>query len=253
MGDETPRRKVAHHFRNLVLDGAADETDGGPTSGGGALPGQPLRAADAPPAEALQHINENPDAVMEDAKLEIFEKEMFKDNTEGTADEASTSQPPEDTLMEPTPVPPNPRRTKKRGKSSAAATTTKRTTKKAKQKPKKKPPVEEDSDSSDREIVDPVRAALTWQEEEITVYDPDDEDDDGEGMDGVGFQPPPKIARATARRKLGQLAGYRRMVEQEARERRRRRRGRRESEGDGEGKRGSRVKFVEGETIIEVV
>lgn len=188
---------------------------------------------------------------MKDANPDKPEQEMSRKNTEGAADAAS---PPEDALMEPTPVPPNPKRTKKRGKSSSATAAPKRTTKKAnqntKQKTKKKPPVEEDSDSEEREIVDPLRASLTWQEDEITVYDPDDEDDDGEGLDGVGFQPPPKIARVTAKKKLGQLATYRRMVEQEARERRRRRRGRRESE-DGEGKKDSTVRFAEGETVIE--
>lgn len=192
---------------------------------------------------------------MDDTKPTTSEREMAEEKTERSADGASPPQardaPAEEQVMEPTPVSPNRKRTKKRGKSPFS-TTPKRTTKKTKKKCKKKPPAE-DRDSSDREIIDPLRASLTWQDDEITVYDPDDEDDDGEGMDGVGFQPPPGAARATARKKLGQLAGYRRMVEQEAREKRRRRRGKRDEDGEGEVKRAPRVRFVEGETIIEVV
>ena len=226
------------------------------------MPGQPPRA-DASPAEKSPRGCENgsppqnadqqdTDEVMEDTKIAVRERDSADPENEGsteTADLPPQESPLEDTLMEPSPVPPNPKRaTKKRAKTPT--TTPKRTSKKAKKKAKKKPPAE-DPDSSDREIVDPLRASLTWQEDEITVYDPEDADDDGEGMDGVGFQPPPGAARATARRKLGQLAGYRRMVEQEARERRRRRRGGREK--DGEGERVTRVRFLEGETIIEVV
>lgn len=118
-------------------------------------------------------------------------------------------------------------------------------------KPKKPPPPpesEEEDGTPPREIVDPLRASLTWQEDEITVYDPEDSDDDGEGMDGVGFQSPPGAARVTARKKMRQLAEYRRMVEQEAREGRRRRRGR-----VGEAERVTRVRFLGRDTVISAV
>ena len=143
------------------------------------------------------------------------------------------------------------RTTKKRAKNPTTTISSNRTAKKAKKAAKRKAATQQpDADSADeREIVDPLRASLTWQEDEITVYDPEDADDDGEGMDGVGFQPPPGLARVTAKRKLGQLAAYRRMVEQEAREGRRRRRGRAEDEKE----RVTRVQFSEGETVIEVV
>ncbi len=54
----------------------------------------------------------------------------------------------------------------------------------------------------------PVRAALTWHEDEITIYDPDDEDDDGTGINGIGFKPTPAIAYARRLKQKQQLAEY---------------------------------------------
>lgn len=82
------------------------------------------------------------------------------------------------------------------------------------------------SESEDEEvhIVDPVRAALTWQEDEITVYDPDDKDDDGTGINGVGFRPTPAIAHARSMKRKQQITEYRKREESEARARRTQRR-----------------------------
>lgn len=84
----------------------------------------------------------------------------------------------------------------------------------------------EDSDEEEAQIVDPVRAALTWHEDEITIYDPDDEDDDGIGINGIGFKPTPALAHARAMRRRQQMAEYRKREESEARARRSQRRGR---------------------------
>ncbi|KAI5863663.1 hypothetical protein GGS23DRAFT_509382 [Durotheca rogersii] len=73
-------------------------------------------------------------------------------------------------------------------------------------------------------IIDPIRAALTWHEDEITVYDPDDKDDDGTGINGIGFKPTPAIAYARAQKRRQQLAEYRKREESEARARRNQRR-----------------------------
>ncbi|KAL1859035.1 hypothetical protein Daus18300_009673 [Diaporthe australafricana] len=70
------------------------------------------------------------------------------------------------------------------------------------------------------EVVDPVRAALTWHEDEITVYDPEDEDDDGVGINGIGFKPTPAIAYARTMKRKQQLAEYKKREEREARARR---------------------------------
>ncbi|KAL0939729.1 uncharacterized protein CTRU02_206340 [Colletotrichum truncatum] len=82
-------------------------------------------------------------------------------------------------------------------------------------------PTEEDGKM---EIVDPVRAALTWKEEEITIYDPDDEDDDGTGINGVGFMPTAAMAYARTQKRRLQLAEYKKREESEARARRNQRR-----------------------------
>ncbi|KAI1302873.1 hypothetical protein F5Y03DRAFT_360231 [Xylaria venustula] len=73
-------------------------------------------------------------------------------------------------------------------------------------------------------IVDPVRAALTWQEDEITVYDPDDKDDDGTGINGIGFKPTAAVAYQRAQKRRQQLAEYKKREESEARAKRNQRR-----------------------------
>ncbi|PHH85904.1 hypothetical protein CDD83_11020 [Cordyceps sp. RAO-2017] len=79
-------------------------------------------------------------------------------------------------------------------------------------------------DQDEVPLADPVRAALTWHEDEITVYDPDDDDDDGTGINGVGFKPTPALAHARAAKRRQQMAEYRRREENEARARRSQRR-----------------------------
>ncbi|PHH73656.1 hypothetical protein CDD82_5334 [Ophiocordyceps australis] len=73
-------------------------------------------------------------------------------------------------------------------------------------------------------VADPVRAALTWHEDEITIYDPTDADDDGTGINGIGFKPTPALAQARVLKRRQQLAEYRRREESEARARRSERR-----------------------------
>ncbi|KAI8184809.1 hypothetical protein K4K51_012217 [Colletotrichum sp. SAR 10_75] len=79
-------------------------------------------------------------------------------------------------------------------------------------------------EDEEMQIVDPVRAALTWKEEEITIYDPDDEDDDGTGINGVGFMPTAAMAYARTQKRRLQLAEYKKREESEARARRSQRR-----------------------------
>lgn len=74
------------------------------------------------------------------------------------------------------------------------------------------------------EIIDPIRAALTWQDDEITVYDPEDKDDDRRGMDGIGFRPSPAIAYQRDQMRRKQLAEYKRREEIDARAKRNQRR-----------------------------
>jgi len=68
------------------------------------------------------------------------------------------------------------------------------------------------------------RASLTWHDDEITGHDPDDPEDDGEGINGIGFKPTPAMAHARAERRKQQLAEYRSREAREARAKRSERR-----------------------------
>lgn len=116
-------------------------------------------------------------------------------------------------------------------------------------------------------IADPVRASLTWHDDEITIYDPDDSDDDGTGINGIGFKPTPAEAYARTVRRRQQLAEYRKREERDARAKRslRRRGGGSpapagllgEGMGVGGGKKGKgerrRVRFLESRVEGELI
>lgn len=130
-------------------------------------------------------------------------------------------------------------------------------------KPKKKrsgtPPLMERNTISMDDMQDPNfemdRAALTWHDHEITGFDPDDLDDDGRGLDGIGFKPTAARNDARALKKRQQLAEYRSRISSEARAKRSEKR--RDARGvptglDVGGSASARVKFaaVEVETIL---
>jgi len=73
-------------------------------------------------------------------------------------------------------------------------------------------------------VVDPDRAALTWHDDEITGHNPDDPDDDGEGINGIGFRPTPAIAYARTEKRRQQMTEYKNREAKEARARRSERR-----------------------------
>ncbi|KAI6244880.1 hypothetical protein HI914_06990 [Erysiphe necator] len=73
-------------------------------------------------------------------------------------------------------------------------------------------------------IVDPIRAALTWQDDEITGYCVIDPEDDGEGINGIGFRPTPTESIIRMEKRKKQLAAYRYQEAKEARSLRRERR-----------------------------
>ncbi|KAK8136183.1 hypothetical protein PG984_004123 [Apiospora sp. TS-2023a] len=80
--------------------------------------------------------------------------------------------------------------------------------------------VVETSIEEETTVVDPIRAALTWHEDEITVYDAEDKDDDGTGLNGIGFKPTAAAAYARAQKRRQQLSEYKKREESEARARR---------------------------------
>lgn len=90
-----------------------------------------------------------------------------------------------------------------------------------------------------------------WHESEITGHDPDDPNDDGYGINGIGFKPTPAIAWARSQKRKQQLADYRSREAREARQRRseRRRLGSAEIKSDNstlENEREGKVRFEEG-------
>lgn len=98
-------------------------------------------------------------------------------------------------------------------------------------------------------IVDPDRAALTWHDDEITGHNPNDPDDDGEGINGIGFKPTPAEAYARTQKRRQQMAEYRNREAREARKARseRRRGSGMEKPTQDEVETARRVRFMETE------
>ncbi|RHZ67994.1 hypothetical protein CDV55_103318 [Aspergillus turcosus] len=66
--------------------------------------------------------------------------------------------------------------------------------------------------------------SLTWHDFEITGHDPKDPNDDGYGINGIGFKPTAAIAWARAQKRQKQVAEWKSREAREAREKRRERR-----------------------------
>lgn len=66
--------------------------------------------------------------------------------------------------------------------------------------------------------------SLTWDESEITGHDPTDPNDDGYGINGIGFRPTAAIAWARSQQRQKQVAEWKNREAREAREKRRERR-----------------------------
>ncbi|KAG0647192.1 hypothetical protein D0Z07_7150 [Hyphodiscus hymeniophilus] len=79
-------------------------------------------------------------------------------------------------------------------------------------------------EEGERRIVDEERAALTWHDDEITGHNPDDPDDDGEGINGIGFKPTPAMAYARTEKRRQQMLEYKNREAREARAKRSERR-----------------------------
>jgi hypothetical protein len=96
----------------------------------------------------------------------------------------------------------------------------------------------------------PSPSALTWQDSEITGHlaDPStDPDDDGTGLNGIGFRPTPAIAYARSQKRRQQLNEWKARETREARAKRHERRRR------GIGERTSRETTVEREMLVKAV
>lgn len=72
-----------------------------------------------------------------------------------------------------------------------------------------------------QEELTPDQAALTWQEDEITGHELDPSaDDDGEGINGIGFKPTPAMAYARKQRRQEQVNEWKAREAKDARQRR---------------------------------
>lgn len=249
-GNVSPRTKVAHSFRGLALDG-------GDPSGGPRTASKDLNTTDFENQDGPRKRLRIPDIEMSDAEgltLVAGETTMISDAqttlsqlTEGrprkrpqptksarfapdatvigqaemadtaTINEKTISKITVDTLSPPLSPQHNPstshpthHRPRRVGTPPLAF------------RPPSPSPTSSSSStcSTNNSITDPLRASLTWQENEITVYDPDDSDDDGTGINGIGFKPTPAIAYSRTMRRRQQLAEYRKREEREARAKR---------------------------------
>ncbi|KAL6870488.1 hypothetical protein J3F83DRAFT_736506 [Trichoderma novae-zelandiae] len=205
---------VVHRFRGLALGTgtavaqAADEMD--VESDASAR----KRHKQDPDAHAIARVQPEPEAQlnpvleMETATVEMVDRSVLPSqalpSTEGLA-ETDTASPLDNRTPEPQP------RKKRSGTPPLRY--------------KKGNPQDGQSDADDEaEVADPLRASLTWHEDEITIYDPEDKDDDGTGINGVGFKPTPALAHARIMKRRQQMAEYRKREENEARNKRMQRR-----------------------------
>lgn len=91
-----------------------------------------------------------------------------------------------------------------------------------------------------------ILESLTWDDSEITGHDPTDPNDDGYGINGIGFRPTAAIAWARSQQRQKQVAEWKNREAKEAREKRRERRegaSQAKSEYDPGGAAQKKVKF----------
>ncbi|KAI1438067.1 hypothetical protein GGR50DRAFT_523960 [Xylaria sp. CBS 124048] len=236
-GNSSPRSKVAQGFKNLAIrdssDGAAGSSTGGgsePASGGGAHEAAGAfhsighRAPDYVPyatrfdfdastatsAEVDMQLDpDNDGSTAPRKRAKTLEYDISRPGmpaTNGSTKGANIYTTLSFSLDEPRP------RTRPRAATPPLCSKRKGKTKSIKEQ------------EENPEIIDPVRAALTWQEDEITVYDPEDKDDDGTGINGIGFKPTAAVAYRRAQKRRQQLIEYKKREESEARAKRNQRR-----------------------------
>ncbi|KAK2628794.1 hypothetical protein QTJ16_001897 [Diplocarpon rosae] len=103
-------------------------------------------------------------------------------------------------------------------------------------------------DVGNGDTVDEDRAALTWHDDEITGHDPTDPDDDGVGINGIGFKPTAAEAEKRRHQRRQQMAEYKTREMREARKSRMdRRKGSAVASVKAEQESSRRVRFTETE------
>ncbi|KAL2135306.1 hypothetical protein VTI74DRAFT_9074 [Chaetomium olivicolor] len=229
----SPRSRVAHRFRGLAL--------GGGGGGSGPSAGQSTMDTSGDDDGSRKRVK-LPDIEMRDADgIAVFDDTMSTTRNAAQTHPEPTAKRPrpsprtihfalddavveqsetsfvgddDDTTPSATPPSPPPTQPAARPQQPRNQATTNNRTKRA-----GTPPFPSTTKSTGT-ITDPLRASLTWHEDEITIYDPDDSDDDGTGINGIGFKPTPAIAHSRALRRRQQLAEYKKREEREARAKR---------------------------------
>lgn len=229
-GSGSPRTKVAHRFRELALEGGggvaagesapeANTTAGMEVDDDGDLMRKRARLSPAPVLKPSE-IPETPDVRIPIAQHIAGTRHDGPATGDGgqapnpsimSFKETTLTKPPNVQLATERPIESKPQSTKRAGTPPPIAIAS------------PAPDCELGGDG-DAEIIEPIRAALTWHDDEITIYDPEDADDDGTGINGIGFKPTPAIAYARTVKRKQQLAEYRKREEREARARRSQRR-----------------------------
>lgn len=224
-GSNSPRSRVAHKFRGLALEsggGAAVSSQHSDTLADAEefmrkrqRPDEMMREADAP-STPLASASAVQEAVDLDGKSMLPSTEPLQQEPQQHHTHHTQKQP-DGNLQHAYPSINRLSESKSRIKKRTGSPPLRM------KRPFRRP--FDDSDEEEVQIVDPVRAALTWHEDEITIYDPDDEDDDGVGINGIGFKPTAALAQTRAMKRRQQMAEYRKREESEARARRSQRRG----------------------------
>lgn len=230
-GNNSPRSKVAHRFRGLALEGE---------DGSGV-------ASNDDNVDSATPKRQKPDVDMveapEAAIVTVTDPEGKVVPQPDVAEEMQSAgeKPPEGNLQQAYPSINQLSETKSRKGRKRAGTPPPRRRRKAAGSAG-----DGQGDDDEMEIVDPVRAALTWREDEITIFDPNDADDDGTGVNGVGFKPTPELAHARVMKRRLQMAEYRKREESEARAlRNQRRRGHRTTPTPEQSPQPRKVRFME--------
>lgn len=190
LGGNSPRNTVANRFGELTLRGD-------PFSGS--------VFAEEPTAVSIQEES------LDGSHSDSYGMSRALSASEGVANSTEPSEPPANIQGQPrnevtiTPDPSTPQQSprKKRAPSGKQSTRARRGS----------PPLISDDENP-----------LTWHDSEITGHLLSDPNDDGYGINGVGFRPTTAIAWARSQRRQRQVADWKSREAREARERRRERR-----------------------------
>ena len=199
LGSYSPRAAVAGRFKNLAIRGGQNSTNE-PSSGSVAQESVATAAPTACWAGSLSDSIDMPGKLSaggSDAMSSAPLKSAGKNQNQPEEEVATTSAP--SAMQQSTSSP-----RKRRNPPAKPKMHNQRAS----------PPLASNADEN----------PLTWQDSEITGHQPSDPNDDGYGINGVGFKPTAAMAWARSQRRQRQVADWKSREAREAREKRRERR-----------------------------